>query len=105
MQVSEKITENSERLARQEQLGFELGTSRLPVLSATTTPLVGLKKNEISTNVFNRIMWCYTIKIFVVSISSVSLFFFSTILFVQLDSTDKNTALLKCVIEMKIRQF
>ena len=34
-------TENSERLGRQARLGFEPGTSRLPVLSATIPPLVG----------------------------------------------------------------
>ena len=40
-QVSEKTTENSERLGRQARPGFEPGTSRLPVLSVTTPPLVG----------------------------------------------------------------
>ena len=41
MRVSEKNTENSERLSRQARPGFEPGTSRLPVLSVTTLPLVG----------------------------------------------------------------
>ena len=40
--VSEKTTENFERLGRQARPGFESGFSRLPVLSATTLPLVGL---------------------------------------------------------------
>ena len=40
--VSEKTTENSERIGRQARLGFEPGTSRLPGLSATTLALVGL---------------------------------------------------------------
>ena len=35
-----KTTENSERLGRQARPGFEPGTSRLPVLSVTTLPLV-----------------------------------------------------------------
>ena len=39
--VSEKTTENSERLGRQVRPGFEPGTSRLPVLSVTAEPLVG----------------------------------------------------------------
>ena len=39
-QVSEKTTENSERLGRQARPGFETGTSRLPVLSVTIPPLV-----------------------------------------------------------------
>ena len=34
MPVSEKTTENSERLGQQAQPGIETGTSRLPVLSA-----------------------------------------------------------------------
>ena len=34
--VSEKTTENFERLGRQERPGFESGISRLPVLSVTT---------------------------------------------------------------------
>ena len=38
------IEENSERLGRQARPGFEPGTSRLPVLSATTLPLVGQLK-------------------------------------------------------------
>ena len=41
MRVSEKTTENSERLGRQARPGFEPGTSRLPVLSVTAEPLVG----------------------------------------------------------------
>ena len=41
MRVSEKTTENSERLGQQTRPGFEPGTSRLPVLSITTPPLVG----------------------------------------------------------------
>ena len=39
-QVSEKTTKNSEWLGRQARQGFEPGTTRLPVLSATTPPLV-----------------------------------------------------------------
>ena len=39
--VSEKITENSERLGRQARPGLEPGSSRLPVSSVTTLPLVG----------------------------------------------------------------
>ena len=35
--------ENSERLGRQARPGFEPGTSRLPVLSATAVTLVGPK--------------------------------------------------------------
>ena len=42
-QVSEKTTENSERLGRQAWPGFEPSTSRLSVLSVTTSPLVGRK--------------------------------------------------------------
>ena len=38
--VSENTTENSEQLGRQARPGFEPGTSRLPVLSVTTLPLV-----------------------------------------------------------------
>ena len=38
--VSEKTTENSEQLGGQAQPGIESDTSRLPVLSATTLPLV-----------------------------------------------------------------
>ena len=34
--------ENPERLGRQARPGFEPGTSRLPVLSVTAVPLVGL---------------------------------------------------------------
>ena len=34
--------ENSERLGRQARPGFEPGTSRLPVLSVTTVPVVEL---------------------------------------------------------------
>ena len=41
MQVSEKTMENSKWLGQEEQPGFEPGTSRLPVLSATTLPMVG----------------------------------------------------------------
>ena len=37
-----KTTENSEQLGRQARPGFEPGTSRLPVLSVTTPPLVRL---------------------------------------------------------------
>ena len=40
--VSEKTTENSERLGRQAQQRFKPGTSRLLILSVTTPPLVGL---------------------------------------------------------------
>ena len=40
MRVLEKTTENSERLGRQARSGFEFGTSRFPVLSVTTAPLV-----------------------------------------------------------------
>ena len=36
--VSEKTTDNSERLGRQARPGFEPGTSRLPVLSVTAVP-------------------------------------------------------------------
>ena len=39
--VSEKTTENSERLGRQARPGFEPGTFRLPVLNVTAMPLVG----------------------------------------------------------------
>ena len=39
--VSEKTTENSERLGRQARPEFERGTSRLPVLSVRTPSLVG----------------------------------------------------------------
>ena len=39
--VSEKTTEYSERLGRQARPKFEPATSRLPVWSATTSPLVG----------------------------------------------------------------
>ena len=39
--VSEKTRKNSERLGQQAQPEFEPGISRLPVLSATTPPLVG----------------------------------------------------------------
>ena len=49
--VSEKTTENSERLGRQARPGFVPGTSRLPVLSATTPPLVGIQIQEISKRV------------------------------------------------------
>ena len=42
MRVLEKITENSKQLDRQARPGFEPGTSRLPVLSVTAVPLVGL---------------------------------------------------------------
>ena len=41
MRVSKKTTENSERLGRQVRPEFEPGTSRLPVKSATISPLVG----------------------------------------------------------------
>ena len=41
MRDSEKTTENFERLGRQARPGFEPDTSRLPVLSVTTPPLVG----------------------------------------------------------------
>ena len=40
MRVSEKTTENSERLGRQARPGLESGTSRLPVLSVTAVPQV-----------------------------------------------------------------
>ena len=40
MWVLEKTTENSKRLGLQARLGFEPGTSRLPVLSITTLSLV-----------------------------------------------------------------
>ena len=36
-----KTTENSKRLGRQVLLGFEPGTSRLPVLNVTAMTLVG----------------------------------------------------------------
>ena len=36
-----KTTEYSERIGQQARLGFEPGTSRLPVLSDTAVPLVG----------------------------------------------------------------
>ena len=39
--VSEKSTENSERLGRKARAGFEPGTSLLPVLSVTAVPVVG----------------------------------------------------------------
>ena len=42
--VSEKTTENSKRLSRHGRPAFELGTSRLPVLSATTPSLVGQRE-------------------------------------------------------------
>ena len=45
--VSEKTTDNSDRLGRQARPGFEPGTSRLPVLSVTTVPLVGPETYEI----------------------------------------------------------
>ena len=41
--VLEKTTENTERLGRQARPGFEPSTSHLPVLSATTPLLVGLR--------------------------------------------------------------
>ena len=41
MRVSEKTKQNSERLGWQARPGFKPGTSRLPVLSVTTPPLVG----------------------------------------------------------------
>ena len=41
MRVSDKTAESSERLDRQARPDFEPGTSRLPVLSVTTMPLVG----------------------------------------------------------------
>ena len=40
--VSEKTTENSDRLGRQARPEFEPGNSRFPVLSVTAVPLVGL---------------------------------------------------------------
>ena len=40
----EKTTENSKPLGRQAGLGFDPGTSRLPVLSVTVEPVVGLCK-------------------------------------------------------------
>ena len=46
MRVSEKTSENSEQLGRQARPGFEPGTSRLPVLSITTPPLVGLPERK-----------------------------------------------------------
>ena len=42
--VSEKTTETSEQLGRQARAGFKPGTSRLPVSSVTTLPLVGFRK-------------------------------------------------------------
>ena len=44
--VSEKTTENSKGLGRQGRPGFEPGTSRLPVLSATSPPLLGPHSRE-----------------------------------------------------------
>ena len=44
--VLEKTTENTERLGRQARPGFEPGITRLPVLSATTPPLVGRYNKE-----------------------------------------------------------
>ena len=49
--VSEKTMENSERLGRQARPGFEPGTSRLPVSSVTTLPLIGLINVERTVNV------------------------------------------------------
>ena len=46
MQVLEKTTGNSEGLGRQTQPGFNPGTSRLPVLSVITLPLVGQGEGE-----------------------------------------------------------
>ena len=45
--VSEKTTENSERLGRQARPGLEPGTSRLPVLSITAPPLVRATNSKI----------------------------------------------------------
>ena len=45
--VSEKTTDNSERLGRQARPGFEPGTPVLPVLSVTIPPVVGLFKKRI----------------------------------------------------------
>ena len=49
--VLEKTTENYERLDRQARPGFEPGTPRLLVLSATTLPLVGRRKPRKTPNV------------------------------------------------------
>ena len=43
--ASEKMKENSEMLGRHARPGFESGTSRLPILSVTTPPLVGHPAN------------------------------------------------------------
>ena len=50
--------ENSERLGRQAQPGFERGTSRLPVLSVTAVPLVG-PKNEGNIAKFLAVLHCF----------------------------------------------
>ena len=48
-----KTTENSEWLGRQARPGFEPGTSRLPVSSVTTLPLVGHSNNERTRYVYD----------------------------------------------------
>ena len=50
--VSEKTTENSEKLGQQARPGFEPGTSRLPVLSVTAMPLAGRPSKD-KSNVTN----------------------------------------------------
>ena len=48
--VSEKTTENSEWLGRQERLGIEPDTSRLPVLvRRITQPLVGSRTDNLTS--------------------------------------------------------
>ena len=67
MRVSENTTENSERLGQQARPEFEPGTSRLPVLRATTPLLEGPLKKGItnaSTKV-QRSQSCKLMKIFV----------------------------------------
>ena len=47
--------ENSERLGRQARLGFEPGTSHLPILSVTAVPLVGLYKELIRSEICKNV--------------------------------------------------
>ena len=59
--VSEKTTENSERLGRQARPGFEPGTSRLPVLSVKNSAtgganLIGNRKSKTLTTFISVIL-------------------------------------------------
>ena len=55
--------ENSEWLGQQAPPGFEPGTSRLPVLSVTTPPLVGNQQegNKNETKRSSGLQWNYAV--------------------------------------------